>query len=658
MSGEISVSRGFRTRLKHKNGKIVCISWTAEWSEADQTLFGIGRDITDRLEAERLAKEREQFFSLSPDPFFIIAGDGTLFEVNQMCVETFGFSRTELIGKNCWDLLHPDDRDKTSSALEFLYQDSNPVSLTVRAVPANGLERWLQLNAILSSDGLFYVAARDITEQRISEQRLIENEALLRMAEHVALLGGWTLDLKSHEFIWSEAVRDIFELEPKQSLALTDLDSFLIPQEQERLQTAIAACGTDGTAFDEVFQTCTTKQRPLWVRVIGRPVRDENEQIVKVQGACQDITESRNASNQIKLLAERRATIFESITDAVFTLDHNWRFTYVNGRSEELLQKKRSELLGRTIWALFPEALGSEFEVQYRRAFETGESVSFESYYAPLDNWVEVSAYPSEEGLAVYYRRINDRKEAEKRLEMAMAELERSNRELEDFAFVASHDLQEPLRKIQAFSDRLMTKADQLGERDRDYLRRMHQAAARMQRLITDLLKYSRIATRAQPMLHCDSNGILAEVLQDLETAIAREDASIEVRDLPPINGDPTQIRQVLQNLLSNAIKFHDAGKRPNVRVYPESVDSTGWTLVVEDDGIGFDTLYADKLFHPFQRLHGRTDFSGTGIGMAIVKKILDRHGATIQVDSCPGEGTSFRIRFANAMNQDERSYA
>ena len=369
LSGEISVSRGFRTRLKHKNGKIVCISWTAEWSEADQTLFGIGRDITDRLEAERLAKEREQFFSLSPDPFFIIARDGTLFEVNQRCIETFGFSRAELIGKHCWDLLHPDDRAKTSSALEFLNQDSPPLSLTVRAVPAQGLERWLQLNAILSSDGLFYVAARDITEQRTSEQRLLENEALLRMAERVALLGGWTLDLKSHEFIWSEAVHDIFELEPQQSLTLPDLDSFLTPQEQERLQMAIAACGTDGTAFDEVFQTCTTQQRPLWVRVIGRPVRDENEEIVKVQGACQDITESRNASNPDQAARRAQSGRFSrALPTPCLPLITTGAYTYVNGRSEELLQKKRTELLGRSIWELFPEALGSEFEVQYRRA--------------------------------------------------------------------------------------------------------------------------------------------------------------------------------------------------------------------------------------------------------------------------------------------------
>ncbi|MEA1080944.1 sensor histidine kinase [Marinobacter qingdaonensis] len=359
-----------------------------------------------------------------------------------------------------------------------------------------------------------------------------------------------------------------------------------------------------------------------------------------------DMTASHEATKQVRLLADRLATIFESITDAVFTLDHQWRFTYVNSKSEELLQAPRDQLLGKSIWTAFPDAIGSTFDKNYRFAVTTGESVSFEAYYAPLNHWLEVSAYPSEEGLTVYYRRINDRKEAEQRLAAAMSELERSNRELEDFAFVASHDLQEPLRKIQTFSDRLLTKSDQFGTREQDYLQRMQSAAARMQRLIEDLLLYSRVATRGQPMVLCDTSSILEEVLQDLETAISREKAVIQVDALPKITGDATQIRQVFQNLLSNAIKFHEPEKPAHVRVFAEDVDTSGWTLVVEDDGIGFDIRYADKLFHPFQRLHSRASYSGTGIGMAIVKKILDRHGADITVNSEPGLGTSFRVRF------------
>jgi light-regulated signal transduction histidine kinase (bacteriophytochrome) len=276
---------------------------------------------------------------------------------------------------------------------------------------------------------------------------------------------------------------------------------------------------------------------------------------------------------------------------------------------------------------------------------ETGESVSFEAFYEPRDDWFEVSAYPSDEGLAVYYRSINERKRAQQTLEQTMAELERSNRELQDFAFVASHDLQEPLRKIQAFSDRLLTRSDRFNEQEQDYLQRMQSAAGRMQSLIQDLLTYSRVTTRAKPLTVCDTNRILGEVLQDMETAIARENAVIDISPLPTITGDATQIRQVLQNLLSNAIKFHKPDQNPQVLIRAENSAYTGWTLVVSDNGVGFDERYAEKLFHPFQRLHQQA-FAGTGIGMAIVKKILDRHGATVTVESVIDQGTTFRIHF------------
>jgi PAS domain S-box-containing protein len=382
-----------------------------------------------------------------------------------------------------------------------------------------------------------------------------------------------------------------------------------------------------------------------WVRVIGHASKDKTTGKARLQGATQDITNSRQAMEQLRRFAERQATIFESITDAFFTVDRHWRFTYVNTRSEEVLRKSRDELLGHSLWELFPAAVGSEFERHYRHAMETGESVFFEARYEPLDNWLEVSAYPSEEGLAVYYRSIRERKEAQQKLQAAMEELERSNRELQDFAFVASHDLQEPLRKIQAFSDRLVNRSAHLSEQDRDYLARMQSAAGRMQQLIEDLLSYSRVTTRAKPMATCPTNTIVSEVLTDMEASIAREQAQVQVGELPDTLGDATQLRQVFQNLLSNAIKFHATDVIPDIKVYAEEMTDDAWTLVVSDNGIGFDERYAEKLFHPFQRLHQREGFAGTGIGMAIVKKILDRHGATVAVRSQPGAGTTFRIR-------------
>lgn len=499
-------------RHRHRNGHEVTLSWTAVWSDEDQALFCVGRDISAQLTAAALTRERDQFFSLSPDMFCIVDINSHFFEVNRAFMETLKYRRDELIGTPYMELIHNQDREKVIAAVESLVSGTVIHNLEVRVFDKAGKEHWLQLSASLSRDNLIYCAARDTTE--------------------------------------------------------------------------------------------------------------------------------------IRRFAERQATIFESITDAFFTLNRNWCFTYVNKRSEELLRRSRHELLGHSIWDEFPDAVGSEFESQYRHAMASGESVAFEAYYPPLETWFEVSAYPSEEGLGVYYRSVTERIEAQKRLKETMAELERSNKELRDFAFAASHDLQEPLRKIQAFSDRLLTTSGSLGEQDKDYLKRMQSAANRMQSLIQDLLTYSRVTTRAKPFVTCNTNQILSEVLQDMETTIARENATIETRPLPHVKGDPTQIRQVLQNLLSNAVKFHKKDKAPVVLVYSEHETSEGWTLVVSDNGIGFDDRYADKLFDPFQRLHQRQDFAGTGIGMAIVKKILDRHGATVSVDSAPDRGTTFKIRF------------
>ncbi|MBC7183920.1 MAG: hypothetical protein H5U30_10185, partial [Marinobacter sp.] len=283
---------------------------------------------------------------------------------------------------------------------------------------------------------------------------------------------------------------------------------------------------------------------------------------------------------------------------------------------------------------------------RYRHAVATGESVSFEAYYPPVEEWFEISAYPSEEGLAVYYRSATSRKQAEQKLRNTLEELERSNRDLQDFAFVASHDLQEPLRKIQAFSDRLISRSEKLDDQEKDYLARMQSAANRMQTLIQDLLSYSRVTTRANALVSCNPNRILQEVLQDMETTISQENAEIRIEPLPLLEGDASQIRQVFQNLLSNSVKFHQTGHPPEIFIYPDNAKKDSWTLVFSDRGIGFEQRYADKLFHPFQRLHQRSQYQGTGIGMAIVKKILDRHGAEVTVESEPDKGTTFRIRF------------
>ena len=233
-------------------------------------------------------------------------------------------------------------------------------------------------------------------------------------------------------------------------------------------------------------------------------------------------------------------------------------------------------------------------------------------------------------------------------LRQSNTELERSNQELQDFAYVASHDLQEPLRKIQAFGNLLEDEYGPiLGEEGQTYLGRMRNAASRMQGLINDLLTFSRVTTKALPFSPVDLNLIAREVVIDLETLIQATHGKVTIEPLPTIEADPLQMRQMLQNLLSNALKFHKPGVPPVVNISAQAqVDAqTGeelYLIAVKDNGIGFDEKYLDRIFTVFQRLHGRGEYEGTGIGLAVVRKIVARHGGTITARSSVSEGSTF----------------
>ena len=242
-------------------------------------------------------------------------------------------------------------------------------------------------------------------------------------------------------------------------------------------------------------------------------------------------------------------------------------------------------------------------------------------------------------------------------LNQANQELTRSNRELQDFAFVASHDLQEPLRKIQAFGDLLKKDyGSVLGDEGCDFIERMQNASRRMERLIKDLLAYSRVTTKAQPFAPVDLNKVTQEVLYDLEARIRQTGGLIAVGDLPIIESDALQMHQLLQNLIGNALKFNRPGVPPIITVNgtcpPMTEDTEGEAaaapqfceLTIADNGIGFDEKYLDRIFTPFQRLHGKNEYEGTGMGLAICRKVVERHGGIITARSQPGVGTTFLI--------------
>jgi PAS domain S-box-containing protein len=239
---------------------------------------------------------------------------------------------------------------------------------------------------------------------------------------------------------------------------------------------------------------------------------------------------------------------------------------------------------------------------------------------------------------------ISVAKQAETNLKLYAAKLEQSNRDLQEFAYIASHDLQEPLRKVLAFGDRLAGKyTNILDETGQDYLKRMRDASQRMQTLINDLLSFSRVSTRAQPFTDIDLNSVIQDVVSDLENQIDRTQGKVEFSVMPVIEADPTQMHQLLQNLITNALKFHQSTISPIIQVSTQILGSK-CQICVKDNGIGFEMQYLDRIFKPFQRLHGREEYEGSGMGLAICRRIVERHSGEITAISTPGEGSTFII--------------
>jgi light-regulated signal transduction histidine kinase (bacteriophytochrome) len=260
-------------------------------------------------------------------------------------------------------------------------------------------------------------------------------------------------------------------------------------------------------------------------------------------------------------------------------------------------------------------------------------------------------------GLVALSEDITERKHDEERLRHYAEQMARSNKELEEFASIASHDLQEPLRKIMAFGHRLKTTCGAaLGEQGSDYLERMQNAADRMRTLIDDLLTLSRVTSTRRPFKQVDLMQIAKDVVSDLEVQIEQTGAAVEVGFLPEIEADPVQMRQLFQNLISNGLKFHRKGERPNVSLCGKIVEMKDYQLpgvvpgekacriMIRDNGIGFSKEYTEKIFALFQRLHGRSEYEGTGIGLAVCRKITDRHGGSIVAKSSEGDGATFIV--------------
>ncbi|MEM9220227.1 MAG: PAS domain S-box protein [Cyanobacteria bacterium P01_F01_bin.150] len=365
------------------------------------------------------------------------------------------------------------------------------------------------------------------------------------------------------------------------------------------------------------------------------------------------------------------AAVVESTEDAIVTKDFNDCITSWNAGAEKLLGYTASEASGQSDTMLCPTDRFAEADqileqVKQGTSINQFETVRRHKNGSLLDISLTLSPLKDRNGQVIgtskIMRDISERKAAEQKLKAEVNKrqqviqtlqrttkrLEDSNQELQDFAYVASHDLQEPLRKVQAFGDRLSHICqDQLSEKGHDYLTRMLNAAVRAQALINDLLSFSRVTTQAKPFIPTNLSQVMAGVLSDLEVRIEQTGATVDVDPLPTIDADRMQMRQVFQNLLGNALKFHKPGVAPQILVRVKCYLMGGeevCELRVIDNGIGFDVKYCDRIFQPFQRLHGRKTYEGSGIGLAICRKVIYRHGGSLQAKSKPGDGATFIV--------------
>lgn len=574
--------------------------------------------------------------------------------------------------------IHPDDQAVIRQRFGELFDGTrNEVSFEFRFRTPAGAERVMAGKATkLTADGplLRLVGATvDVTEERQLSQNLRRSEALLSQAERAIGYGNFEVDLATRRVVWSAGMARLlgYDIEGStQSLALETALGFIPPDDLPRAAAAIERVlnHPEPVEFKHRIRRPDGQTRVLSGQAV--PQTDARSRVVGLVGSVRDVTEQEAAAERLEkqeyLLREAETLLnFGSWEWNITTGDILWSeglYGVFGYGPDDRPARITFEVYQRH---LHPDEVERALQ---RNAEVMREKGTFEGEYRILtthgqERWVHEKGIVVTDDAGNIVRLmgstadVTELKQYQAELERRVADLARSNADLERFAYVASHDLQEPLRKITSFGERLTRRhADGLGTDGRLYLERMMGAATRMRELIDNLLNFSRVARQVDDFAPTDLNAVLRGVLGDLELKITEKGAAVDVGDLPTLDALPGQMPQLFQNLLGNALKFSRPDVPPRVRVRAEAVGAAEkahyrlnlrkkWVkLCVEDNGIGFDPQYAEKIFVLFQRLHGRSEYEGTGIGLATVKKIVENHRGLVYAESTPGQGARFVV--------------
>jgi len=634
-------------------------------------LLGAIVDITARKQAEASLLESERRFRRT----FELAGSGVahigmdrrFLRVNRRLCEILGYPQDELLRLTGRQISHPDDLDVINAQRPRLYAgEIDSVRVEKRYLRKDGSIVWVSFTMVVERDAAgkpqYEIAFfDDITARKQAEAALRESEERFRSVVDSANDGILVYDKQLNVVAGNLAAERILGLPLANIIGAAGFTSLL---------PCVHADGSPVLPDERPTRLTVKSGKPLTGQIVGIYRADGSMNWVSVNtgflrrpgdtdwygvvSTIGDITKQRHAELALSASEALYRQTFELATAGIAHVDLSGRFMKVNRRLCEILGYGEQELIGRAVKEIsHPEDRNLTDSQRMRVRSGEKHSVRFEKRYIRKSGaivWVDLSVALAcdASGVPQYeialFDDITERKKAEAALREAHEELKRSNAELEQFAYVASHDLQEPLRMVSSYTQLLMRRyGDKLDGDAKDFTAFIVDGATRMKQLIEDLLAYSRVGTRDKNFKPVDAESSLKRALTNLRAAIQDSGATVTQDKLPTIPCDEVQLAQLFQNLIGNALKFRKPDVAPAVHV-GAAEQGAEWEFMVRDNGIGIEPQYFERIFMVFQRLHDKGEYPGTGIGLAIVKKVVERHGGRIWVQSQPGAGTTFHF--------------
>ncbi|MBA4849297.1 PAS domain S-box protein [Emticicia sp. BO119] len=646
-------------------------------------LLGTVKDITESKTAEEKMAMLAAIVESSEDLILSKELSGIVTSWNDAGERIMGYKAHEMIGQHVSKLI-PDDRlQEEEEIINRLRKGERIEHFETRRVRKDGktIDISLTISPVKNKQGEIIGAskiARDITLQRHNERLIAESEERLKILIGASELGTWDLNLMTREVEYSPRYLEIFGYTKDAMLTHDELIAHLHPDDLPIRKQAFEEAYRTGT-LHYTSRLIWNDKSIHWMEGKGKVLYDGQNRPYKMMGTIRDITNEMNYQKEL----EKREQVFRLLADSlpqhIWTGDAEGNMNYFN-QSVYDYSGLTAIQLGQDGWLelLLPEEKENSRKA-WLAAVKEGELFKAEHRFRRFDGqyrWQLSRAVPQKDDdgniimwvgtstdvhdWKVFTHELEEQvKQRTQQLEDSNEGLSKLNNELAQFAYVASHDLQEPLRKIQTFSARIQEiEKDNLSAKGKDYFARLQNASKRMQQLILDLLAYSRANTAERHLEKVDLNVLLESILEQLRESILQKSASIESAKLPTLNVVRYQFEQLFTNLFTNALKFSKAGQKPVIKIDFEvqsgkTIDEAGidktsdyYHISFLDNGIGFESEYNEAVFQVFKRLHGKDEYPGTGIGLAIVKKIVENHFGIITASGEPGQGAKFDMYF------------